>query len=410
MQLLFILIIAAFIEARKRRPVHLDLVPVPQIAINAKESHIPVFFDHIYEEGFEDPMSDLKQPVDILELTLETPKSKEEKRMYLQMKSPKNIIYVKQKEEPLSFLSPRDEFLYYSKKHNRKSNKKLDETANNKTNIDDTPKFYNFEYLQAKNLVSPPKKVIAKPSPEFRVDNLVSNRVAKQDLISQKMGYFTENKFDLKILNKDDKLNWTTCDQFGYDLHFHPRDIIGLDWVPFFTWSSKPYLIAVTHKFSYPTAKTVEYFKKHYGPYLDKVINWNEPKILLKENRDILLVSLNRKGTFYAIPSQPLSSGKRVSLPVIKIQLKILDPYLVMMYCDDHYATIMAVSGDEPDNDYDKKAEAAKLNFSGMGYPVSRDIKEEALRLAMIKEQKLLEENMKYIKTIEVHSIPKERF
>ncbi|XP_031764559.2 uncharacterized protein LOC113521972 [Galleria mellonella] len=403
MKLLLVSLIVAFIEARKERAEHLYSAPVPEIPINIKQSNIPVLFDHIYKEGFEDPMTNLKQPLDVLELTLQTPKTRDEKQKYLQIISPKNIIPLKK--EPVHFLSPKDEFIYHriSKKH-REYDKKLDETVRNKSHIDDTPKFFNFEYLQTKNMNSQPKK----PSVNKLVEKPVSSHLAEHDYSRSKMGYFLRDKFDMRY--KGDRLNWTTCDQFGYDIHFHPKDIVDLDWVPFFTWSSKPYVLAVAHKFSYPTAKIVKVFKNQYGPYLDKSINWNEPKLLLKENRDILLVSLNRKGTFYAIPSQGLSSGKRKNLPVIKIQLKIVDPYLVMMYCDDHYTTIMAISGDEPLNDFEKKTEAAKLNISGIGYPVSRDIKAEAQKFAMEKEQKLMEENMRYIRPKEGVSLPKERF
>lgn len=61
----------------------------------------------------------------------------------------------------------------------------------------------------------------------------------------QRNGYFN-----------DSYLNWTTCDEFGRDAVFYPKDIINIEWVPFFVWSSTPAMTdSIVHTFEYPTIK-----------------------------------------------------------------------------------------------------------------------------------------------------------
>lgn len=64
---------------------------------------------------------------------------------------------------------------------------------------------------------------------------------------------------------------------------------------------------------------------------------------------------------------------------MITLRIKIEDPYLALMYCEEYYATIMAAPGAEPETDEEKKAEAAVINFKGKGFPISRDLYLEEL-------------------------------
>lgn len=85
------------------------------------------------------------------------------------------------------------------------------------------------------------------------------------------------------------------------------------------------------------------------------------------------------------------------------LRMKIYDPYLAIMYCDDNYAVIMAESGTEPHSDEDKTLEASTLNFKGIGKPVSRDLEAEAM-LAELEKKKKIEAESRKIIPIEISS------
>lgn len=67
------------------------------------------------------------------------------------------------------------------------------------------------------------------------------------------------------------------------------------------------------------------------------------------------------------------------SIPYTKLRLKIEDPYLVLLYCTDYFAAIMALSGNEPQTDKEKEEEASTVGIKGPGSPVSRDLDEERM-------------------------------
>lgn len=73
-------------------------------------------------------------------------------------------------------------------------------------------------------------------------------------------------------------------------------------------------------------------------------------------------------------------SDKAIHIPIVSIRLKIVDPYLAIIYCDNQFASIMAVAGNEPATDDEKISEAKVLKFRGRGYPVYRDFQMEKVR------------------------------
>lgn len=77
--------------------------------------------------------------------------------------------------------------------------------------------------------------------------------------------------------------------------------------------------------------------------------------------------------------------------------MKIHDPYLVLMYCDTHYATIMAELNTGPDTERDKILEAETLKFKGNGKPAFRDLDEEKLEVDLVRKRKFEQESQKFL-------------
>lgn len=91
------------------------------------------------------------------------------------------------------------------------------------------------------------------------------------------------------------------------------------------------------------------------------------------------------------------STGSDHKLPSLTLRLKIEDPYLVMMYCEQYFATVMAVSGNEPTDVKEMNIEAATIKFQGTGRPVWRNFDEEREKLKILKEAKRHEDDDKII-------------
>lgn len=69
--------------------------------------------------------------------------------------------------------------------------------------------------------------------------------------------HFSQSSFRL---NKNDKkkrkfLNWTTCEEIGGDLKFHPKAIVDIEWLPFYTWFVTFLPHVYPHVFSIPSVK-----------------------------------------------------------------------------------------------------------------------------------------------------------
>lgn len=69
--------------------------------------------------------------------------------------------------------------------------------------------------------------------------------------------YFSQGSFRLNenLKKKRKSLNWTTCEQIGGDLMFHPKDIVDIEWLPFYTWSLRYLPPVYPHVFSIPSVK-----------------------------------------------------------------------------------------------------------------------------------------------------------
>ncbi|CAH0713793.1 unnamed protein product, partial [Brenthis ino] len=286
--------------------------------------------------------------------------------------------YVKEApKDSLTFLSPRDEIQHYKSRDISKYREIYGTPTSAKGAQKKTmrePIVFDFSKLLERNIAYP---LAGRRKTIFNTQRTIPTR--NHVNISQ---YFEQNAFYRKT-GKKIKKNWTTCDEFVKKAVFHPDDIINTKWLPFYIWSERGLDVAVVHTFTYPTKKTVQHFKTTYGPYIKKV-NWFEPKLLLREKREMLLIAGDRRGLFYGISGQELPSsfkGDNMTLPLITLRMKIHDPYLVLMYCDTHYATIMAELNTGPDTDRDKIREAETLQFKGNGKPAFRDLDEEKLEI-----------------------------
>ncbi|XP_072934790.1 uncharacterized protein [Epargyreus clarus] len=280
-------------------------------------------------------------------------------------------------EEPLGFANPRDAMRYLNPS-GRREGYETDRMAYRPVGIKNYPVAKNNpieeELKQNRPTPIPPLEI---RSPEER-NNFYTNRSGKHE-------YFSRSGFDLLSGDTHYEGNWTTCKEFAKGAVFHPDDVIDIGWVPFYIWSNRQFTTAIVHTFSYLTKKVVKQYKETYGPYLSMKVDWEEPKLLMKELTDMLLIAGDRKGLFYGIQIIDLPDNVKnldnFQIPVIVLRLKIVDPYLALMYCNEKYATIMAASGNEPGSAEEKMAEANQaLKFKGIGKPADRDIKAEAIR------------------------------
>ncbi|KAI8442252.1 hypothetical protein MSG28_005822 [Choristoneura fumiferana] len=347
---------------------------------------VPVDFINIGKEGIMDPRVGQKQPLDSLALDLRYPNSPEEEVTMLQKADPRNVIRIskgKKYQVPQIDLSE-----YPTGKFNPYYNEQQREPAKTELVNVKMPMPFDFEMLQAMNVALPNiyKDNLAKTEalfkskpqdvPEDQKENIEAPLSDPIPIAFKADDFFPLDSFDLKTGASGDVDKWTTCDEFAKNARFHPREVAGVVWVPFFVWSPNNFPSAIDFKFTYPTVKLVQEYRTIYGPYLNESIDWNQPMLLLKSWMEMLLVAGDRKGLFYAIPKASTDQIRNATgLPqFVTLRMKMIDPlpYLALMVCDEHFAMILAVSGEEPAFE-DMAAEADKLGFRGIGMPVVKD-------------------------------------
>ncbi|KAL0818250.1 hypothetical protein ABMA28_008744 [Loxostege sticticalis] len=407
MRLHVVLLFLVYTEGKKKSKENDDLV-APKIDVFPAPFPVPVPFGHIFKDGVGD-MPDQKQPLDLLELDLHTPESPAEQEKLLRKVPKTNRLRVIQ--EPLGYANPRDQYQGFNI-WNAEENAEEGVTPSTNT-TDDRPKWFHFEAILEHNVKTPrpPVAIQAKKaeSPDTKPENASTTDIEELSKDGVRAGYFSSGGF---ALYKDPETKmvydyWTTCDQFEKKTRsFHPKDIVDIDWVPFYVWTTRKFAVSIVHRFSYPTKKTVKEYKEAYGPYLNVSVDWESPKLLLKEEVEMLLLAVDRNGLYHGIPRVKMPFNmkfdKNIRLPVITLRIKIEDPYLALMYCEEYYATIMAAPGAEPETDEEKKAEAAVINFKGKGFPISRDLYlEELERKGKAQREKESEEtrNIKILHT-----------
>ncbi|CAD0204440.1 unnamed protein product [Chrysodeixis includens] len=351
-------------------PVQRDIDIYPQ------KFNEPVPFGHLTLAGFGDPYAQGKPPVNLLELDMILPRNSEEGREYLRRKNV-NIQFLKS-DIPKGFVNPRDKYL-----------QAMSIDSPSQKNITEL-KWYSLADMHRRNLMTPS---MARGRPKKKENNDQSSGFVPQDN-SPKSQYFSRKMFQLKDHEESKKYNFTTCDEFAVGAIFSPKDIINIDWVPFFIWSIENHPVSIVHKFTIPTQKMVKEFRIKYGKLLPKPVDWHQMKLYMRGMSNMLLIAADRRGLFDAIPEHELPAnavGK----------LKIEDPYLVMMYCEEYFATVMGISGSEPTNYKEMKAEAGSIKFKGPGKPVWRDYEGETEKRRRIQNKKMAEEQAKFLAPLE---------
>ncbi|XP_063833162.1 uncharacterized protein LOC135082304 [Ostrinia nubilalis] len=406
MRLQVALLFLVYTEGKKKSKVSDDAV-IDNLDVFPAPFPSPVPFGHIFKDGIGDVVPGLKQPVDLLELDLFIP-TRDEQDKYLKKLPKQNIIRINN--NPIEFANPRDKYLRFNLNQAEEIAREGVTTSPNKT--DDRPQWFNFEVILERNFNTPrPAVALAARTPKpDRFDENSANgpdqEIQSNDV--RKRNYFSAHTYSLL---KDPHTapiydHWTTCDQFERKTRkFHPKDIVDLDWIPFYVWTTRHFVVSVVHRFSFPTKKTVREYRQTYGPHINKTVYWENPKLLLKEDMELLLIAADRNGLFHGIPRLKIPSNfkfdNNTKFPVITMRIKIEDPYLAMMFCDEYYAVIMATTNSGPLTDEEKTEEATIINFKGTGFPVSRDLELEDIKKKGEIEQRHEEEETKYIKVLD---------
>ncbi|XP_045503665.1 uncharacterized protein LOC123700480 [Colias croceus] len=307
----------------------------------------------------------------------------------------KRAIYTKtegqERDKPIGFLSPRDEVFYKNVYQQNINAAHLEEQENVNYRSHNTSRMYfDFEAILERNLAKAwPNRLQHPMHPANRRLNAQDSDAPKTYNVEQ----FEDNTFLLKSMIPV-LTNWTTCEEFGVKASFHPDDIVNINWIPFYMWSVSGPSAAIVHTFTYPTKKLVQQYKANYSSHV-RNIGWNQPKLLMTNDMEMLLIAGDRKGLFYGIPRNEIPDSVKESnatMPTVKLRLKIVDSYLAMMYCEELYTVIMSILGEEPETVEDRMDAAAILKYRGSGKPVFRDVATEVIKKSL-RDKKAQEEN-----------------
>ncbi|CAB3220503.1 unnamed protein product [Arctia plantaginis] len=360
----FFIVLIKTSESNKRQK-NPDVVNIPSKVDNIDHLAWPVPFGHVYKEGFGD-IGGLKAPVDILDLNVRHPMTSEEARELLQTTDPHKIQFHTQYVEARGYTNPRDRAF-------KELGIKGPGPEINATQF----KWFNLGDLEARNVarkpfVNPPRRTNGgrRPvgPPPMNSSNLIGSSFVPQRE------------------HRTGNVNLTQCDEFGSKAYFFPKDIVNLDWVPFYVWAFENQTARI-HSFKYATKKLVRSVRELYRKFIK--IDWEQPKLLYNGIGQFLLVAADKRGLFHALQIIDSPPAEVVgSIPYTRLRLKIEDPYLVVMYCTDYFAAIMALVGNEPQTDKEKEEEASTVGIKGKGFPVSRDLQEEKMNAMRELEMK----------------------
>ncbi|XP_022832062.1 uncharacterized protein LOC111360382 [Spodoptera litura] len=350
----------------------------------------PVPFGHIFREGFQDPFALAKQPIDALELRMRMPKDEEEAKKYLKM-GRKNIAFI----NPAitnKFATAKEAFL----REMMQESPHAVPPETNETRV----KWFDFATMRIKNPQIPLNVEYAARRKEEANPRRHPSRVPTPLDLSKKLNSFVKGSFELQQDKRESQMNWTTCDQFAVGAIFSHKEIVNIKWTPFYVWSTDGMAYSVEHVFSYPTKKLVNEYFTTYNKFLNKTVDWSKPKLLMKGISEMLLIAVDKRGLFDAIVKHEIpksAESNPITIPSLSLRLKIEDPYLMMMFCEDHFAMLMAISGRQPTTYKDIKAEVATIKFQGNGRPVWRDYAGEAENINLDREIKRREEQDKFL-------------
>lgn len=235
----------ALLEARdydeKPRRVEDDEEPSPiqkQTDIYPQKFNEPVPFGHLTLAGYGDPYAQGKPPIDLLELEMIVPKNSEEEREYLK-RNKANIQFLRNF-APKGFTNPRDKYL-----------RNMEGDIPVGQNITEL-KWYSLADMHTRNLMTPSA---SRGKPKENKQTKDRYRGSSLQTNNSKAQHFSREKFQLKEHQGKTTINFTTCDEFAVGAIFSPKDIINIDWVPFYIWSVEGYPVSIVHRFTIPTQK-----------------------------------------------------------------------------------------------------------------------------------------------------------
>ncbi|XP_063541571.1 uncharacterized protein LOC134750338 [Cydia strobilella] len=349
MRLLLLLHLTFIIEARPKKLRSQSRSHIKEFNVdthpNIYDNSIPIDFLNMGVSGVYDPSLGQKQPFDGVALYL---------------------VHQRKSDEDLRALLQQAAAM-------REQHKTPAKAIQSKADTFDLPPLFDFETIHTLNLAKPQiyKDKLAKTELLFKKGRRNQNTTKPEDLknLEEEVPL---SMFDMKAGVNEDVIRWTSCDDFAKKARFHPRDVAGVDWVPFYLWSMQAYPIPEEFKFSY--RRIVQEYKDLYESKLTKKIDWSAPMLLLRNWLEMLLVAGDKRGLFYGIPKSAIPDDIRNSTtwyPHATIRMKMVDQYLAMMFCEEHLAMMLAVVGEEPDPQ-ESAAEAAKLGFHGIGSPVTK--------------------------------------
>ncbi|KAI5635497.1 hypothetical protein NE865_11766 [Phthorimaea operculella] len=290
-------------------------------------------------------------------------------------------------------LLPRDQYLEEMKANSSKS------TSNKVVSM-----LLNFQQIHDKVIEEQSRQdpITRKP---FRLQGYPLHVPPVGDkMFNEKMAEFEPHSF---VLKSDSMLRnlanwtvmkpivWSTCEDFKRGSRdFNPDDIVNIVWIPFYNWAESPGYLAHVHKFTVPTQLQVYEYQKKFGPYLNRSIDWTQPKLYFEQDlgtRTAMLVAADMSGAYYLIFDVEVPEyvqQNKIIYPLMLVRLKIVGQYLAMMYCQRMLTLIMAREGHVPPTNKEKRVAAKILNFRGKGRPVVRDEEDEQARWKTIEYQK----------------------
>jgi hypothetical protein len=250
-QLFFLILLHKVYSSPQELPLD-DDVPAKMVDVFRPSMVTPVPFGHIFREGIDDIASDFKVPYDLLELDMRFPQTMEEEKRLLK-DTPKERVTKIRMDLADVYLSPRDAYLADLSKLDNKG-------VTDKVIDDDKPQWFNFEKIQEQNIATPRPPIMPSTTlGSIKGIDLPLNIYEDKG----KLKFFSSGSFDLFSNVGTERLNWTTCEEFEKRMTvknmFHPRDIVNIDWEPFYVWSLRKNIVSKIHKFTLPTKKVSFY-------------------------------------------------------------------------------------------------------------------------------------------------------
>lgn len=227
---------------RARRDQEDDDAVDPKVDVVSTAQRNPVYvpFGHIFRDGVEDPNSDFKQPVDFLELSLRTPQTWGEREKFLKEVPPHRILKINKDIFKNHKEDPREAILAAESARRAESTNKTDRDT----------MWFDFEAIHVQKMANPRPVPVPPGQKPANVTKELKTPMLHDSGNGQVFGY------GLDLRSAFATQEWTNCEEFAKgSSYFHPKDIVDIDWTPFYIWSARKSLEPTVHRFTYPTKK-----------------------------------------------------------------------------------------------------------------------------------------------------------